>query len=195
MPGNYLTKVFMKNKGVGPSGQDDAGGPAAPTASPGPTASIVTATADSVPDQPHALARARAFAEPLIASETLDTGENILVHADAVAAILKSIGGSETMQAAPYLVYSCQHLNKPQEVIVKAFGANYAALAMETTKLVQVQRQARTAHAKAQLLDDPAAQTENVRKMLLAFSRDLRVVMLRLASRLQTLRYYAATRD
>jgi GTP pyrophosphokinase len=31
-------------------------------------------------------------------------------------------------------------------------------------------------------------QTENVRKMLLAFSRDLRVVMLRLASRLQTLR-------
>ena len=35
-------------------------------------------------------------------------------------------------------------------------------------------------------------QTENVRKMLLAFSRDLRVVMLRLASRLQTLRWYAA---
>jgi GTP pyrophosphokinase len=33
----------------------------------------------------------------------------------------------------------------------------------------------------------------NVRKMLLAFSRDLRVVLLRLASRLQTLRYYAAT--
>ena len=30
--------------------------------------------------------------------------------------------------------------------------------------------------------------------MLLAFSRDLRVVMLRLASRLQTLRHYAATK-
>ena len=38
-----------------------------------------------------------------------------------------------------------------------------------------------------------ATQTENVRKMLLAFSRDLRVVMLRLASRLQTLRYHAAS--
>jgi len=37
-------------------------------------------------------------------------------------------------------------------------------------------------------------QTENVRKMLLAFSRDLRVVMLRLASRLQTLRHYAASK-
>jgi GTP pyrophosphokinase len=30
--------------------------------------------------------------------------------------------------------------------------------------------------------------------MLLAFSRDLRVVMLRLASRLQTLRYFAASK-
>ncbi|MCZ8256616.1 MAG: bifunctional (p)ppGpp synthetase/guanosine-3',5'-bis(diphosphate) 3'-pyrophosphohydrolase [Polaromonas sp.] len=170
-------------------------GPGGPAASQGANASIVTATADSLPDQPHALARARAFAEPLIASETHDTGENILAHADAVAAILKTIGGSEAMQAATYLVYACQHLTKPQEVITKAFGANYAALAIETTKLVQVQRQARSADAKAQLLDDPAAQTENVRKMLLAFSRDLRVVMLRLASRLQTLRHYAATRQ
>jgi len=170
-------------------------GPEGPTALQGPNASIVTATADSPSDQPNALARARAFAEPLIAGETLDTGENILAHADAVAAILKGIGGSEAMQAATYLVHACQHLTKPQEVIAKAFGANYAALAIETTKLVHVQRQARTADAKAQLLDDPAAQTENVRKMLLAFSRDLRVVMLRLASRLQTLRHYAATRQ
>ncbi|SFB95706.1 GTP pyrophosphokinase [Polaromonas sp. OV174] len=176
----------MKSNMVGPEG---------PTASQEPNASIVTATADSLPEQPHALARARAFAEPLIASETLDTGENILAHADAVAAILKLIGGSPAMQAATYLVYSCQHLNKPQEVIAKAFGANYAALAIETTKLVQVQRQARSANAKAQLLDGSAVQTENVRKMLLAFSRDLRVVMLRLASRLQTLRYYATTRQ
>ncbi len=165
------------------------------TASHDAPTSIVTATADSLPDQPHALARARAFAEPLIASEMMDTGENILAHADAVVAILKSIGGSEAMQAATYLVHSCQHLNKPQEVIAKAFGPSYAALAVETTKLIYVQRQTRNTDAKAHLHDDPAAQTENVRRMLLAFSRDLRVVMLRLASRLQTLRYYAASRQ
>ncbi|MBC7719206.1 MAG: bifunctional (p)ppGpp synthetase/guanosine-3',5'-bis(diphosphate) 3'-pyrophosphohydrolase, partial [Chitinophagaceae bacterium] len=159
------------------------------------SAQIVTATASSLPDQPQALSRARAFAESLIASETLDTGENILAHADAVAAILKAIGGSEAMQAATYLVHSCQHLTKPLEVITKAFGANFAALALETTKLVNVQQQARSANAAAQLENDPAAQLETVRKMLLAFSRDLRVVMLRLASRLQTLRYYAATKQ
>ena len=158
-------------------------------------ASIFAATAESLPDQPQALQRARAFAEPLICTESLDTGENTLAHADAVVAILKSIGGSEAMQAAIYLVHACQHLNKPLEVITKAFGANFATLALETTKLVNVQRQARTATVKAQLTDNPAAQAENVRKMLLAFSRDLRVVMLRLASRLQTLRHYAASKQ
>ncbi|MEO7401873.1 MAG: bifunctional (p)ppGpp synthetase/guanosine-3',5'-bis(diphosphate) 3'-pyrophosphohydrolase [Polaromonas sp.] len=176
----------MKSKVAGAGGS---------TVSQGTHSSIVTATTDRLTEQPQALARARTFAEPLIASEMLDTGENTLAHADAVVEILKTIGGSEAVQAAIYLVHSCQHLIKPQEVIAKAFGANYAALAVETTKLVSVQRQTRVADARAQLQEDPAAQTESVRKMLLAFSRDLRVVMLRLASRLQTLRYYAASRQ
>jgi GTP pyrophosphokinase len=103
------------------------------------------------------------------------------------------------MQAASYLVYACDHLNKPQEVIAKAFGDNFAALAMETTKLVRVQRHARQVRlsgdaATTAMAQTAALQTENVRKMLLAFSRDLRVVMLRLASRLQTLRFFAATK-
>ncbi|HEX5697926.1 MAG TPA: HD domain-containing protein, partial [Rhodoferax sp.] len=161
-----------------------------------PVLPVVAATADSLPEQAHALARARAFAEPLLATELLDTGENILAHADAVAAIVRGIGGSEAMQAASYLVYACDHLNRPQEVIAKAFGDNFAALAMETTKLVRVQRQARLVRARGHAagLQPVALQTENVRKMLLAFSRDLRVVMLRLASRLQTLRFFAATK-
>jgi GTP pyrophosphokinase len=95
------------------------------------------------------------------------------------------------MQAACYLVYAAEHLQKPEEVIAKAFGPSYAELALETTRLIRVQRQARAVASESQL---PALQTENVRKMLLAFSRDLRVVLLRLASRMQTLRYLAATK-
>ena len=164
-------------------------------------ASGLESTARGLPDDVGALARARAFAEPLLASETLDTGENVLAHADAVAVILKNMGGSPAMQAASYLVYGCDHLNKPHEVIAKAFGETFADLAMETTKLVRVQRMARLAQQSASRSATPipmaqtaAAQTESVRKMLLAFSRDLRVVMLRLASRLQTLRYFAASK-
>ena len=161
---------------------------------------LLQATAHSLPDQVDALTRARAFAEPLLAGETLDTGENTLAHADAVALILRLIGGSEAMQAASYLVYACEHLNKPQEAIAKGFGDNFATLALETTQLVRLQRQARQVQAAGArsaaipMAQTAAAQTENVRKMLLAFSRDLRVVMLRLASRLQTLRHFAQTK-
>ena len=160
---------------------------------PGSTAvpGLVAAAEQSLPLQADALARARAFAEPFIAHETLDTGENTLAHADAVALILKSMGGSPAMQAASYLVYACSYLNRPQEVIAKAFGESYAALAVATTHLVRVQRQAGGAD-RGRRPEQPEVQTEAVRKMLLAFSRDLRVVMLRLASRLQTLRFHAA---
>jgi len=155
---------------------------------------LIKATATTLPEQVDALARARSFAEPLLANECMASGENTLAHADAVAAILKGIGGSETMQAACYLVHASFHLNKPQEVISKVFGENFATLAVETTKLMRVQQQARDAEVTSQHVDGVAAQTETVRKMLLGFSRDLRVVLLRLASRLQTLRYYAASK-
>ena len=162
------------------------------------SAPIVTFTADVTPDavqaQKQTLDRARGFAQPLLAHEHLESGENALAHADAVANILKSIGGSAALQTAIYLVHASQHLAKPQETLTKAFGASFASLAIETTKLASVQRQAKGIGSKAQLADDVAAQTEYVRKMLLAFSRDLRVVMLRLASRLQKLRYFAASK-
>ena len=157
---------------------------------------VMLATAEA--EQGETLAKARAFAEPLISGGWLDTGENILAHADAMAAILSDIGGSVAMQAAAYLVYTCPHLNKPEEVIAKAFGPHLAQLAIQTNHLVHVQRLSRAAESHLHGADNtplsPQVQTENVRKMLLAFSRDLRVVMLRLASRLQTLRHYAATK-
>ena len=140
------------------------------------------------------LVRARAFAEPFLSGELLDTGENMLDHADAVVAILDTLNSGDDVKAASYLVYACPHLSRPQEVIAKTFGNEFASLAVETTKLVEVQRMSRMASSAAQLQDDPRAQTENVRKMLLAFSKDLRVIMLRLASRLQTLRYFASVK-
>lgn len=148
-------------------------------------------TAEGLAQELARLEQARAFAAPLLAGHTLDTQEDALEHADGVATILRGIGASASMQAAVYLVYVSEYLNKPEEVIAKAFGPSYASLVAATRKLVQIQRNARDA-----LLGDEARaeQMERVRKMLLAFSRDLRVVLLRLASRLQTLRYYAAAK-
>ena len=161
------------------------------------TAAPIVALLDASASEPGAavetspLARARAFAEPLLAGQLLDTGEDALAHADGVSDILASVGGAAALRAAVYLVFAGDYLNKPEEVIAKAFGASYASLVTHTRKLVQIQRVAR----EAQIGDEQKAlQTERVRKMLLAFSRDLRVVLLRLASHLQTLRFFAASK-
>ncbi len=155
------------------------------------TAPIV-ALLDTSTEHSHVeVARARAFAEPLLAAETLDTGENALAHADGVAAILQAVGAAQELQAAAYLVYAADFLTRPEDVVAKAFGDSHASLVTHTRKLVQMQRAARAAKVST---DQKAQQTERVRKMLLAFSKDLRVVLLRLASRLQTLRWYAASK-
>ncbi len=135
--------------------------------------------------------RARIFAQPLLAGRVLDTGEDALGHAEGVAAILAALGAAQSLQAAAYLVYAGDFIQKPDEVIARAFGASHGAMVAHTRRLVQIQRAA----MKAQVGDDERAQqTERVRKMLLAFSRDLRVVLLRLASRLQTLRWHAGAK-
>jgi GTP pyrophosphokinase len=138
-----------------------------------------------------ALGRARAFAEPLLIGRRLDSGEDAWSHAEGVARILTDLGATPAMQAAAYLVYAGDGLQRPIEVVEKAFGPSYASLVDLTRRLVRIQRNAREAQVEK---EQRALQTERVRKMLLAFSRDLRVVLLRLASRLQTLRWHAASR-
>ena len=167
----------------------------APAGTRQPVADVVVATGGGQPDGGELRARARAFAEPLLAGETTASGENVLSHSDAVADILAGIGGSEALQAAAYLRYASAQLNRPEEVIGKAFGDSGARLAIETSRLEQLQQRSRASRQELSADTEQASQqTEFVRKMLLAFSRDLRVVLLRLASRLQTLRYYAAAR-
>ena len=169
--------------------------PLRPPAAGAPAVDVVTAPSAGAQDESGVRARARAFAVPLLAGETSSAGESLMEHADAVADILLTIGGSESLQAAAYLSYASAQLNRPDEVIGKAFDDSLARLAIETSKLERVQKRSRSMR-NDQASDSELAsqQTEYVRKMLLAFSRDLRVVLLRLASRLQTLRYGAAKR-
>ena len=189
----------------------------AEAAAPEGTAAIVHLASADAGVEGDPAQRARAFAEPLLAGQLLDTGEDALGHADGTAAVLRSMGGGPALCAAAYLVYAGDYLSRPEEMVRKAFGDSYASLVTLTRKLVQIQRAARAAQVlqSQQAQEAPGRpklpapprgadaakrwpggqhQTERVRKMLLAFSRDLRVVLLRLASRLQTLRWHAATK-
>jgi GTP pyrophosphokinase len=136
--------------------------------------------------------RARAFAAPLVIGRELPTGEGVLAHADGVAAILAAIGAGPPLCAAAYLVHAADELGEPDAVLTPLFGASQAALVAHARKLGALQRASRGAKLDAA---ERAQQVERVRKMLLAFSQDLRVVLIRLASRLQTLRFFAATKQ
>ena len=132
---------------------------------------IVTAigSADAAVDEAHALDMARAFAEPLLKGRILDSGEEAWSHAVGVAQILKTLGAGPGMQAAAFLVYVGEFLQRPRETVAQAFGESYAGLVELTRKLVQVQRAAREAQVGVQGRE---RQTERVRKMLLAFSKE-----------------------
>jgi GTP pyrophosphokinase len=142
-------------------------------------------------DSDSAVAQARAFTEPLTGGRELPTGEGVLAHADGVAAILAGIGAAPSLRAAAYLVHAADELGEPDAVLTPLFGASQATLVAHARKLGALQRAAQGARVE---LAERQLQVERVRKMLLAFSRDLRVVLLRLASRLQTLRFYAASK-
>jgi GTP pyrophosphokinase len=135
--------------------------------------------------------RARDFASVLISDVHLASNEAALDHAAAVAAIAAQLDNSDELQASCYLLYAVDHLNKPLEVLTKNFGTSVARLTVETRQLIELQDRSRNTKDDGVLAK---SQTENIRKMLLAFGRDLRVVLLRLASRLQTLRFYAAAK-
>ena len=149
----------------------------------------VLTSARKTSDEP--VLHARSFAAPLLAGRTLPTGEDVLAHADGAAAILGEIGAPPELRAAVYLVHAADQLGKPDEVLTPLFGTSQATLVAHARKLGDLQRAAQGARVDAA---NKAQQVERVRKMLLAFSRDLRVVLLRLASRLQTLRFFAASK-
>jgi GTP pyrophosphokinase len=160
-----------------------------------PAAQVVALAAQTQADGQEGLTleRARSFAQALLAPQTLDSGENALDHADGMALILGSMGGDEALQACAYLVYASDHLQRPQEALSRAFGPDVARLAQSVTQLNQLQRQARIGGSSLGATN-ARGRVEGIRRMLLAFSRDLRVVLVRLASRLQTLRFHAQTR-
>ena len=146
---------------------------------------------DAAPGGADEVTRARAFTAPLVIGRELPTGEGVLAHADGVAGVLAAIGAAPPFCAAAYLVHAADELGEPDAVLTPLFGASQTALVAHARKLGALQRAAQGARLEGA---GRALQVERVRKMLLAFSRDLRVVLLRLASRLQTLRFFAASK-
>jgi GTP pyrophosphokinase len=127
--------------------------------------------------------RAFAFARPLYEGQTLSTGEPVWPHAVGLAASLAAIGIDPAAQAAGVLFAAPKFLDGTEK-IEQAFGAEIAALAGGTEKLYRLRVLTRASAGE---------QNEILRKMVLGMVEDIRVVLIRLASRTQTLRYFSKT--
>jgi GTP pyrophosphokinase len=133
------------------------------------------------PAEREVLARALEFAEPLYAGELLSTGEPTWTHALGLAAGLAAIGLDAPGRAAGVLFAAPKRLGALDR-LREAFGAEIAGLAEGVEKLYQLRVATR---------GSPVEQNEVLRKMVLGMVEDVRVVLIRLASRTQTLRWFA----
>ena len=145
---------------------------------------------------------ALAFASGIYAERTLNHGEPVLEHALGMALILSGLRlDAETRAAgilfdAPNCLPPAQGSASLLAPVAQRFGASVGKLVADVAKVNELRLVTRE-HAKAGLagVQRDESQIEILRKMLLAMVGDLRVVLIRLASRVQTLRYMAKLPD
>jgi GTP pyrophosphokinase len=142
------------------------------------------------PDEVGRLGAAFELAETLYAGQTLGTGEDELQHAVGTALIAASLRLDVDTRIAGLLFATHDHLAAADEKLTASFGAPVAALVGGLHRLKGLRPLTQAAVGAARQAD-AQAQSEVLRKMLLAMAEDVRVVLLRLASRTQTLRWYA----
>ncbi len=137
------------------------------------------------------LARARDFAANLYGKELLGTGEPAYEHAVGLARNVAELRLDADARVAGLLFAAPVYLPEAEEKLKASFGAAVASLVAGISRLNQLRVVMRT----AALGKESGPQAEVLRKMLLAMVEDVRVVLLRLASRTQTLRWLARAPD
>lgn len=105
-----------------------------------------------------------------------DTGEPYFVHPIAVASILSVMHLDYQSIMASLLHDVVEDTGITKEAIEHTFGSVIAELVDGVTKLSQME-----------ILDHAEAQAESFRKMVLAMSRDIRVILIKLADRLHNM--------
>ncbi len=137
-----------------------------------------------------ALSRAFDYARGLYGERRLSTGEPALEHALGMALGVAELKLDPEARAGALLFAVPSYERDSARQLESRFGATIAALVSGISRLNELRVVTRASmeepHAPSR-----ASQIEVLRKMLLAMVEDIRVVLLRLASRTQTLRFLA----
>jgi len=132
-------------------------------------------------DQLPLLRRAWEVGAAAHAGQTRKSGEDYITHPVAVAGVLAELGMDAETLIAAILHDTIEDTPLTREGIAAEFGESVAELVDGVTKL-----------DKLKFRDRKEAAAESFRKMLLAMSRDLRVIMIKLADRLHNMRTLGA---
>jgi GTP pyrophosphokinase len=131
------------------------------------------------------LARALEFARDAYGNQVLGTGEPAFEHALGLVRNVVQLRLDADALAAGVLFAVPTYLPDADDKLAASFGATVAELVSGIDRLNRL----RVVTRVAALGREAAPQAEVLRKMLLAMVADIRVVLLRLASRTQTLRW------
>ena len=128
-------------------------------------------------EQVEGISRAYALAAEAHEGQRRSTGEPYITHPVEVARILASMrmDYQSIMAAMLHDVIEDTPVNKEQ--IAEQFGEKVSELVDGVSKLAQIKFESRA-----------EAQAENLRKMMLAMARDIRVILVKLADRLHNMR-------
>jgi GTP pyrophosphokinase len=129
------------------------------------------------------------LAGPLYAGQFELTGTPLLQHALGAADILAGMNMDHETLAATILHAVPEYLDDWQDKIAKSFGTNVKMLVVGISRVEQIEQFSEMAGLHKKNRDEAAQQIESLRKMLLAMVEDIRVVLIKLAERTQTLRH------
>jgi GTP pyrophosphokinase len=160
---------------------------------PVPASAIEPALAGLEASERTLLERALEFVLPLYEGKLLGTGEPALEHAYGLAANLAQLRIDAATRAAGLLFAVPEYLPEASERLAERFDPSVAALVGGVSRLNRLRVVTRGLVAADEKGKQP--QAEILRKMLLAMVEDIRVVLIRLASRTQTLRFLAKGAD
>ena len=119
--------------------------------------------------------RAYRTAEHYHTGQLRKSGDAYITHPLAVATILAELGMSEATLCAALLHDTVEDTSYTVEQLQADFGAEIAAMVDGVTKLDKIQY-------------GESAKAETIRKMVLAMSKDIRVLVIKLADRLHNMR-------
>ncbi len=139
------------------------------------------------PAEVEKIARAIAFVEPLYADQVELTGAPLLQHALGAAGILQGMNMDADTLTAAILHAVPGRMDDWTEKIETEFGKAVRVLVSGISRMEQIRQ---FSEMPTQQQDTAgSAQLESLRKMLLAMVEDIRVVLIKLALRTQTLRH------